>query len=73
LVSTYCKAACVTRSPQGGPEDNTIELNGHPLKLTSGGELPLLAGEPISAGRVTFAPVSITYLGIAKAGNANCR
>jgi heparanase len=54
-------------------EDNTVELNGKPLQLTSGGDLPQLEGETFNAGRVSFAPTTITYLSIANAGNANCQ
>jgi len=54
-------------------EDTTIDLNGKPLRLTSSGDLPQLAGEPLNAGRLSFAPTSITYLSIASAGNANCQ
>jgi heparanase len=54
-------------------EDTTVELNGQPLRLTSIGDLPQLEGEPVNAGRVSFAPTSITYLTIANAGNANCQ
>ena len=54
-------------------EDNTVELNGKPLQLTSGGDLPQPEGETFNAGRVSFAPTTITYLSIANAGNANCQ
>ena len=54
-------------------EDSTVELNGKPLRLTSSGDLPPVVGEPVKAGRVSFAPISITFLTIAKAGNANCQ
>jgi hypothetical protein len=54
-------------------EDSTIELNGRALELTNTGDLPQLKGEPVNAGRVSFAPASITFLSIAKAGNPNCR
>jgi len=54
-------------------EGTTVELNGKPLRLTSGGDLPQFEGEPVNAGRVKFAPTSITYLSIANAGNANCQ
>jgi hypothetical protein len=54
-------------------EDRAIELNGKPLRLTSGGDLPQLNGEPAKAGAVRFAPISITYLSIANAGNTNCQ
>jgi hypothetical protein len=54
-------------------EDTTVELNGTPLRLTSGGELPQLKGDPVNAGHASFEPTSITYLAIANAGNANCQ
>ncbi len=54
-------------------EETTVQLNGKPLRLTSSGDLPRLPGERANAGRVTFAPTSITYLSIANAGNANCQ
>ena len=54
-------------------EDSTVELNGKPLRLTSSGDIPQFSGESVNAGRLRFAPVSITYLSIANAGNANCQ
>jgi len=54
-------------------EDTTVELNGKPLRLTSRGDLPQFGGEPVKAGRISFAPTSITYLIVRKAGNANCQ
>jgi heparanase 1 len=54
-------------------EDTTVELNGKPLRLTSSGDLPQFGGEPVKAGRISFAPTSITYLTIRSAGNANCQ
>jgi hypothetical protein len=54
-------------------EDTTIELNGKPLRLTRSGDLPQLEGEPVNAGRVSFAPVSITFLSIRNPGNINCQ
>jgi heparanase len=54
-------------------QDTTVELNGKTLELTSNGDLPQLRGEPENAGLVSLAPVSITYLSLAKAGNANCQ
>jgi heparanase 1 len=53
-------------------EDTTVELNGKPLRLTSSGDLPQFGGEPHKAGRLSFAPTSITYLTVAQAGNAYC-
>jgi hypothetical protein len=54
-------------------EDTTVELNGNPLRLTSSGDLPQLKGKPVNAGRVSFAPTSITFLTIENAGNPNCQ
>jgi heparanase len=53
--------------------DTTVLLNGKPLLLTSSNDLPELKGEQVSAGRVSFAPTSITYLSIANAGNTSCQ
>jgi heparanase len=54
-------------------EGTTVELNGNTLRLTSSGDLPQFSGEPVNAGRVNFAPTSITYLSVANAGNASCQ
>jgi hypothetical protein len=54
-------------------EDTTVELNGKPLRLTSSGDLPQFGGESVKAGRVSFAPTTITYLTVRKASNANCQ
>jgi len=54
-------------------EDTTVALNGKPLRLTSSGDLPQFGGEPVKAGRISFARTSISYLSIADAGNANCQ
>ncbi|MGE5112002.1 MAG: hypothetical protein ACM3JB_14160 [Acidobacteriaceae bacterium] len=54
-------------------EDTTVQLNGKPLGLTSSGDLPQLEGAAVNAGRMTFGPTSITFLGIANAGNSNCQ
>jgi heparanase 1 len=54
-------------------EDTPVELNGKPLRLTSSGDLPQFEGEPVKAGRISFAPTSITYLAIRNTGNANCQ
>jgi heparanase 1 len=53
--------------------DNKVELNGSDLKLGSDSDLPRLVGKPQSSGHVLFAPASITFLAIPKAGNAVCR
>lgn len=54
-------------------EDTKVELNGKPLRLTSSGDMPQFRGEPVNAGRLSFAPASITYLSIASADNTNCQ
>jgi len=54
-------------------EGSTVELNEKPLRLTSSGDIPQFRGEPVNAGRLRFAPVSITYLSIPNAGNTNCQ
>jgi len=54
-------------------EGTTVELNGKSLHLTSNGDLPQLEGEPVKAGRVSFAPLSITFLSIRSAVNPNCQ
>jgi hypothetical protein len=54
-------------------EDYTVELNGKPLRLTSIGDLPQFKGEMVRAGRVSFAPTSITFLSVSDADNANCQ
>ena len=53
-------------------EDPAVQLNGQTLHLTQGGELPQLKGEQTKAGRVSLAPVSITYLAVQNAGNSAC-
>jgi len=54
-------------------EDTTVELNGQTLGLTSSGDLPQFGVDLVNAGRVSFAPTSITYLSITNAGNAACQ
>ncbi len=50
-----------------------VDLNGKELGLGAGDELPGIGGVATQAGRVTFAPLSITFLAIADAGNRSCR
>jgi hypothetical protein len=50
-----------------------VQLNGNTLQLTSNGDLPQLTGVPTRAGRVNFAPVSITFLAIPNANNNSCQ
>ena len=54
-------------------ESTSIDLNGHTLQMDSNDSLPSMTGEPVPAGRVTFAPATITFLAVKDASNANCR
>jgi hypothetical protein len=53
--------------------DAQVWLNGHPLALETGGELPRLQGVRASRSAVTIAPASITFLTIRAATNSACR
>ncbi|MFF9551207.1 hypothetical protein [Methylobacterium fujisawaense] len=50
-----------------------VSLNGREVRLGDGDVLPDLQGQPTSAGSIDLAPTSITFLGIAEAGNEACR
>jgi hypothetical protein len=50
-----------------------VALNGVDLVLDSKGNLPTLTGTPTPAGKVSLAPTTITFLGVAKANNPACR
>jgi len=54
-------------------QDVAVQLNGRTLEVKSNGDLPELSGEPVRAGRVRFAPASITFLTIANANNPSCQ
>jgi glycosyl hydrolase family 79 len=54
-------------------ESKTVELNGKALALDDNDALPDMAGTPTSAGVVTFAPTTITFLAMPKAANRACR
>jgi hypothetical protein len=54
-------------------QDRKVQLNGKTLEVSANGDVPQLAGEPTKAGRVSFAPVSITFLAIPSAGNNSCK
>lgn len=51
----------------------SVRLNGQEMKLGRDDAFPTLRGKRISAGKVELAPESITFLALAKAGNASCR
>jgi hypothetical protein len=50
-----------------------VALNGVDLMLDSKGNLPTLTGTPTPAGKISLAPTTITFLGVAKANNPACR
>ncbi len=50
-----------------------IQLNGSELKLGDSEALPELTGAPAPAGKITFAPASITFLALPSAQNASCQ
>ena len=54
-------------------EDKQVLLNGSELRLSANGDLPPLAGLHTPAGRLAFAPASITFLAIPNANNPSCR
>ena len=54
-------------------QDTAVQLNGSTLQLNSDGDLPQVSGEPIRAGRVSFAPASISFLTSANANNSSCQ
>lgn len=53
--------------------DAHVLLNGTELQLGAGDALPQLQGTATRAGRVEFAPASITFLALPKAHNASCQ
>jgi hypothetical protein len=53
--------------------DAEVRLNGRPLALAPGDELPPIAGDPTTANTVTFKQATITFLAIPAAGNNSCR
>ena len=54
-------------------KSTTVQLNGTELKLGAGDELPVLAGLPTQAGKVEFAPATITFIALPQAGNGTCQ
>jgi glycosyl hydrolase family 79 len=58
---------------QAGLQDASVRLNGRILALGEGDALPDITGVAVASGAVTFAPASITFLAVPKAGNGACR
>ena len=50
----------------------TVRLNGNTLALGSEDRVPHLTGAPASAGILTMAPATITFLAVPVAANAAC-
>ncbi len=53
--------------------DRVVLLNGSELKLGPGDAFPELHGTAARAGKITFAPASITFLTFPNARNASCQ
>ena len=53
--------------------DRNVRLNGRVLRMNARNRLPPLAGAPVGAGTVKFAPATITFLTIPDAGNRACQ
>jgi heparanase 1 len=53
--------------------DASVRLNGHALTLGPDDRLPPTTGVPASAGMLTMAPATITFLAVPEAANAACR
>jgi heparanase len=54
-------------------QDRSVELNGKTLELTSDSDIPEFVGQRTRAGRISFAPTSITFLANPNANNSSCR
>ena len=53
-------------------EDKSVQLNGRQLQLGVDDALPPLDGLRTRAGKMKFAPASITFITLPGAGNGNC-
>ena len=53
-------------------QDTSLQLNGRTLQLNRDGDMPQFLVQSTRAGRISFAPTSITFLAIANADNNNC-
>jgi hypothetical protein len=54
-------------------QDRAVQLNGKTLELNGDGDVPEFVGQRTRAGRISFAPASITFLAIPNANNNSCR
>jgi heparanase 1 len=53
-------------------QDVTVRLNGNMLALGPGDRVPHITGVPASAGMLTMAPATITFLAVPAAANTAC-
>ena len=53
-------------------QDATVRLNGNTLTLGPDDRVPPITGDPASAGILTMAPATITFLTVPEAANAAC-
>ena len=53
-------------------QDTSLQLNGRTLQLNRDGDMPQFLVQSTRAGRISFAPTSITFLAITNAYNNNC-
>jgi hypothetical protein len=53
-------------------QDSTLRLNGNPLTLGPEDRVPRIAGVAASAGILTIAPTTITFLAVPAAANIAC-
>ena len=53
-------------------QDTSLQLNGRTLQLNRDGDMPQFLVQSTRAGRISFAPTSITFLAITDADNNNC-
>ena len=60
-----------TSAPSSSPSDGTIYKD--TIDLGADDALPTLTGVPTTAGDLTFAPLSITFLAIPGANNDSCQ
>jgi hypothetical protein len=69
-IPTAARRYTLSASPLQGTR---VQLNGTELRLGARDDLPDLAGVPVAAGDVSFAPATITFLALPGAGNKASR
>jgi heparanase len=53
-------------------QSRSVRLNGRPLQLDAGDDLPIIAGEATRIGDLDFAPASVSFLALPSARNPAC-